>query len=1371
MNPYQQLVEKLNALQEPLENADYRQLVNHVNLADLNQNFGEELLSVLLCLHFKAVRPNKALMKRLQRYQQEGRLTDLAQAIDQLSKTRDITEELVDRLLDRTPKRQSFLPAVALIEAACLAGFLSNGGQVVNSDAFRDLEVKKANFYLRLAQESLLTLNVIKNLRYSRLPTESGQIDSAIAIYRYAIHYKVDADLNSSSIDVISLYRKQEILSALQSIEAAKILTGSLFIAVCKAQYSSQKLAELILLLQSCGLDQATIVDTVARCEPSSFSSLYSILSVVKQFVIVPVNSALFAITPVNSTLLDRLLSSQGELDELSESLKSLKKRALLKPAFFEVLLDYCDTQREAKARKAAGRKRTYYGDSKETKTDFEPADLLFCLHQSGLLDSDSDIGWVKAYFNETAIEFLLDLFHLGALNAHSFALAKEVDFNSGILRQLRKLARYHVPMPDQLPKEQVEDYLDLLKRFVKMKLSLTPELQQKLLKKPVKARNTLKVLATNGLLSVDHVEALFALEGDPLSSADAKAYLICQKVGLPSSHFNALKKYPNLRGLETAFNRIKAAGLSLLSDGWAGRPAILTILKTSENPEEDAALIVALSAVEMFTTEVWQQLAPLSAAKKRQLPVLMKRLHGHGLCNGEHLRYLLPSKNMAIALQAVILLSQANLLNAAYWNNVITHANPLLMCQGLLLLGQQGQLTRDHSDKISQSAQPQLAAQALSDLLRAKIPLSTCWEDVLKAENPVGYAEVVIGSATPGIANDAIPAEVQTIIGQHKQPEIARGCFYSLNALKVPLKTTIAILPQDNVEKVVKQLLRINQATALDAMLIDAIQKEPQIGDPVYRYVTSSLQSPEGLTRVCQSRSPAEASALLEILLLGYQHNLSLAIIEPFIDSDLEQDEIVETGQIFSVLAEVGELNSENLERVQGCRPRLKIAQLIRALKQGGIYTDHYFNRILSSGIEQLDTVCELAKEKLLTPLSFEFVMQTTDKSKIDTMKRLLPVPGIHAGHLDWLSRQSGSNGWYASPLSGIFKKLDSAGLLNLEFVEKIMNYNKDGTLEDIENQLRYIPSDLLDADNVTRMLNTSTVCYINDADNYYNPFEKFSDNDSDLLTKEVITIILEQPSGESYKVYHMMKSLKDAGLFEPEMIACCRTQEITKAIVALSENSLLNAKNRSMVLSSAYPDVLSELIINLVAQQKFSETTAELLALGTKSVVCGSSSYYGRWDSMTYILNDIVQRYSCEESTIQFLLTAQIDWEYLKKTLEVLDKKALTDTGFMLLASVDQRYLRTYLYNEYYSREGKHCTMEELMRLCRYEPLLNQPELIKEMSKLEDWSYQKTVDKDELKQKLNRLWKHCEENAVEAIRELLLPEGMDVTISLSPR
>ena len=68
---------------------------------------------------------------------------------------------------------------------------------MLNAAVFQDLDVKKADFYLKLSKESLLTVDVIKNLRYSRLPSDADGIDHVIAIYRYAVKYKVDAHLNT----------------------------------------------------------------------------------------------------------------------------------------------------------------------------------------------------------------------------------------------------------------------------------------------------------------------------------------------------------------------------------------------------------------------------------------------------------------------------------------------------------------------------------------------------------------------------------------------------------------------------------------------------------------------------------------------------------------------------------------------------------------------------------------------------------------------------------------------------------------------------------------------------------------------------------------------------------------------------------------------------------------------------------------------------------------------------------------------------------------------------------------------------------------------------------------------------------------------
>lgn len=1341
---------------------DSHAFLEHLDVQTVKMQLGHPLTCIFLCLLSQRCLMDTSLLERLLRYKNDNRLRDLEEAILELASLGFVINvQIIHALCYNAGKDTSFLPSAKLLHVAKLAGLLNAETNVVSDEVLRLLNIKKISLYKKLIEKSALDLHVLQNTSFSSLPSAPAKTDACVEFYAYAKLCECTAVLNTPNdkIDVLALWEVHDLVKILKELHETHRLTADIFLLACKVHYDHAYLLPMLELLE-----EQKDMSIASFCHHilsqgktfSSLSALYKLLVLIERC----------DLAPINDELLQSLVILAEKLNPLLHSLNYLEQRARLTRPCFTWVSNYYEEQRRKESASSAEqankkpRSALSYGlftsKTTEKKPTFEIGAVLFALSQAHLLENESewipgwDNRWISECFTVERAEFIQHLSQLGELNQHSIYLARETHFDRDCLTQLLALAKVHAPFPSALPRKHVVDYLECLTLLTPFSGTLPLTLQQFAFDQPMLLKKILLLLNDTNGLTLDVILSVMNVcrQKDALLQY-VNEIVFCTLLHWPMTEIEAMAA--SLSSSKAVFNALQLLGKSDIDISPRSSNAfVLPGLYQAPDPLQEVKILLALSAAHAFNQDTWALVYSMDTKIKASLSGMIQRLAQQGQCHLASLTLILSAKKSSVALEVFLLLTTEGLSVSRYWEALMQHVHPLLLSRGLVELQSRQILTAEYFLKIAQAKQPLLAAKALAQLLLEGIPLMSCWDEIADAENPEECAQMAMGSATPGKLAEDLPPELRNTVVQHTQPKLAQQHLKMLLSLShLTTAHILQILPREDAGVIIQALIQLSELTPLSDALITLMIHNPKMLEPLNNYLSLGASSPESFTQLCQTSSVQEAENWLEREQLIMQHPHVAALLRESMADMSKHDHLIEA---LTLLNSVNEVNETSIAYLQRSSEPAARAEMMVALKKSGLYTTENIDRAIvrenqQSGVYK--ALHYLAEEGDLNALLFNFVMINSDNAVIEVAKHLMSIPNMLPAHFDWLATYPGRR--FDNPVVSIINTLHQAKLLTRDWVEKIIQ-QVEPSLEDISNQLAHIPSALLDDVILEKIFTTYGICYVSDEENYYNPFEKFSENDYSLLTKEVIHLILTQPEGESYTVYYNMWALKQAELFQPDIIPHCTSKDRTNAIIALCKADQWNETNKAIVLASRYPQADALLIACLAQQNKYSQTTANLLLLRLELIqsnkqaklLAGQFSYY-----FSKVLKDLLVKCPMlKESTIHCLLSTEIKWESMRAAiLELIKDDALTDDSVCLMAMTDQTYLHVYLKYIYYAFDEKECHFADILKLCEYESYLNHPALLKVIETSVSYeARKKPFDTANMQQLLSDLWCLCQ-------------------------
>ncbi|MBP9846696.1 MAG: hypothetical protein KBD43_11620 [Saprospiraceae bacterium] len=1375
---------------------DYKGLLERPEIQTIITTLGKELASIFLCILHLEFKPDTALLDRLVRYKKENRLRDLETAMLKFKELEfHINASLIHTLCARSGKDSSFIPWVKLLNVArggCLLNPLNNN---ITDETLSLLNIKKISLYEKLIAIGALDQHVLKNASYSSMPTsgvrysrdDKIKIDACVSVYHYAKLYHCTEELNATS-DKIDILGKWEIVSVkkhLDNLSQKQRLTKETLILALKVRYGLECLGDILDWLEE------HHINTIAFCQQFSMQkSSPSLSDIEKIFTLLK----RYDLTIINNELVQWIVSLGNKSMFLLKSLWYLEQRSCCSAQCFVFLKEYYERQRladlNAALERASKKQRSSYSlgvfSSKKNEPEkfFEVASVIFSLSKSSLLEDisawtfDGGNQWISEVFTPKRGGFIEQLFQLGELNQHAIYLMRMVQFDSICCDYLIDLAKLHAPFPHTLPEEKPSLYLQSLVFLYEISRIIPPLLKNFAFEN---AETFLKILnrfdniayqafTLNDIENLINVCQLSDSQFDRLGEK-----IICVLLNWPIEIADVMRIAEKKSDIcFKSLKRIIDSGIDISPT--SENHFIFPDFYASNDYMLEASTIIALASAQVLSQEIWTLVFPLTVSIKLSIPNMIQRLSKRGQCSFESLRTILSTNNSVLALELWLLLTGASLSVSKYWAILIAHAHPLLLCRGLIELHTRQINTTEHFSKIAQSKQPLLAVSALAQLLFSGIPLESCWDEISQAENPEECAQIVLGSATPTRLNEDLPLELKLIIAHHQQPKLARQYVTMLSSIpNLQTKSIAVILAHQDSAIIVQALLQLSELTPLNNELIEIMIHKPEMLDVIKEYLHIGKTSDNLFAQLCQTSSVQEAEQLLEreAIVAKYPH-LSTILRESMSDSTKHGSFI----EAINLLESIDEVNQVSIEYLADSGRPSERAEMMVALKKAGLYTKAKLDlAIVRENLEKgvFSTLYRLAEKESLNGMMFDFVMINHKSDVVKSAKHLMDMPEVTTAHMNWLATYPNEQ-WHNSAVI-IIDKLHDAGLLQRYWIEKMMVQTAEPSLSDIANQLQYIWAKLLDESLLEKIFTTDGICYMSDNEEYYNPFEKFSEN-RQTITKEVIHLILEQPYGESFTVYYNMERLSNAGMFVREIIPYCKTEQLTNAIIQLKHCDQWNEINKAILLASKHPKDDAALMLTLVEQEKYSSSIAELLLsrvefirinCEAKRLSAGQyASYFSR------VINDLLTRMPLiKETTIELLLGAYMDWDALNSVLEKLHEDDITDDCICMITSMDIYYLKVYINYIYHAFEKDKCRFSSLLKLSKFDPYLNQPSLLKNIEEAASYdTRKKALDTTGMQQLLVDIWELCATGDMEAVsNRILTAETYASSVSLGFR
>lgn len=1379
---------------------NYKELLEHPEIQTIIDALGRELTSAFLCILYLQFKPDTILLDRLVRYKNENRLRDLEAAMLKLKELEfHLNASLIHTLCAKSGKESSFMPWVRLLNVARSAYLLNPLNNNITDETLALLNIKKIPLYEKLIANIAFDKHVLKNTSYSSMPTSYSygrsskddeiKIDACVSVYKYAKLYHCTEALNDATarIDILGNWDIVRIKNHLDNLSQKQRLTKETFMLALKVKHGLEFLPPTLDWLEEHHINTIAFCQNFSAFKSSSAPSLSDIQSI---FTLI----TRYSLAIVDDDLIQWIVSLGNKSMFLLKSLWYLEQRSCCSVQCFMLLKEYYESQRLADLNKvsapAAKKQKSSYSprlfSSREVKSSdtFEVATVIFSLIITGLLDdisewvSGGDSRLLSELFKPEHGKFILKLFELSELSQHAVHLIRMARFDLECCNHLSDLAHLHAPFPHSLPDENPALYLQSLVFLYDISKIIPASLMDFAFNNAsilLKILNRFDTIAYQAFTLSD-VEKLIADDQQSVSQLDLlDEKIICVLLNWPLETTESMKIAPKKSDIcFRSLKRIKDSGIDIAPT--SENHFLFLNFYSSNDYMLEASTIIALTSGHVLNQAIWTLVFPLSASIKLSLPNIIQRLRKQDQCSVEALHTIFSANNSVLALELWLLLTRENLSVSHYWNVLMKHPHPLLLCRGLIELNARQINTSEHFNKIIQSKQPLSAVNALAQILFSGIPLESCWDEISQAENPEECAQIVLGSATPSRLNEDLPLELRLIISQHQQPKLARQYVTTLSSIpNIPTKSIAIILSHQDSAAIVQALFQLSAITALNIELIDIIIHKPEMLDVIKEFLLTGKTSDNLFAQLCQASSVQEAEQLLEreSVIAKYPH-LSTLLRECMSDSSRHSGFI----EAIELLESVDEINQTSLEYLAVSSKPSERAEMMVALKKAGLYTKAHLD--LAIVRENLDrgvfrTLHNLAEEESLNIMMFNFVMINHEIHMVDAAKHLVSMPRVTTAHMNWLATYPGAK--WSNSAATIINKLQEASLLQRSWIEKMMMQTNEPSLGDIANQLEFIPAELLDESLLEKIFTATGICYLSDNEEYYNPFQKFSENDSTLLTKEVVHLILEQPEGASYTVYYNMTRLKNVDMFLPEIIPFCKTEPLTKAIIQLKRCHQWHDTNKAILLVSKNPNDEVDLIITLSTQEKYSPSIAELLLYRVEFIrnnpeakrLSGQySSYFSR------VINDLLtKKSSIKETTIELLLGTYVDWKALSEVLESLHDDDITDDSVCVIISMDLNYLNVYLSYIYYAFENDKYRFSSLLKLGEFNCYLNQPLLLKKMEEAVSYEARKKgLDTISMQQLLVDIWELCATGDIDAVsNRMLSPETYTPNSSLGIR